>query len=232
MDRSSEQSPGYRPPLAAGQSYPPLGYSDRGAPMFTYDDRARELAGPQPVVVHEPEPAPPIHQPPPPPDRRRKLAIGVAVIAVGVLCLALAFRLFPSGNDDLATRADPPATQSTNDPYLQGLPDAPESSIPRDPNSPQQPPVRSEGATVDYEVESGRATILYVEDTSVQIDRSTGGTWRHTVRGSQNALLRVSVILADTQPASCSITVDGKVVARQSTQDSQSSGMLTCRYEG
>ncbi|AUH67250.1 MULTISPECIES: hypothetical protein [Gordonia] len=230
MDRSSQPAPGYRPPLAPGQSYPPLGYSEHGAPLFTYDDRERALAGPQPAAA-PPDPTPPAPAPQPPPDRRRGLAVGVAVVAVGVLCLALAFRMFPTGDDGPVRRADPPAAQSTDDPYLQGLPDQPEQSVPRDPDS-AQPPVHSGAATVEYQVDSGRATILYVDDTSVKIERNAGGTWRHTVRGSQNALLRVSVILSDTDPASCSITVDGKVVDRQTTQDAQSSGMLTCRYEG
>lgn len=229
MDRSSQPSPGYRPPLAPGQSYPPLGYSDRGAPLFTYDDRERELAGPAPVVAPEPpmvEPAPPEPSPNPP----RHLALGLAAVVIGVLCLALGFKVLGTSGDEPSTRADPPAVQPTDDPYLQGLPEEPQPTVPRDPGA--GPPVRSGGATVVYEVESGPATILYVDDTSVKIGRTAGGAWKQTVQGSQNALLRVSVILSSAEPASCLITVDGKVVDQKSSADSHTSGMLTCRYEG
>jgi len=43
-------------------------------------------------------------------------------------------------------------------------------------------------------------------------------------------LLRVTVILAGDEPASCSITVDGKVVAEESTGPAPT-GMLTCQFE-
>ena len=72
------------PPLAAGQSYPPLGYSDTGAPMFTYEDRERALAGPQLVTAAPPEPPAPVVAPPPP-ENRRNLAIGLAAVVVLVI---------------------------------------------------------------------------------------------------------------------------------------------------
>ncbi|MGB3301427.1 hypothetical protein [Gordonia sp. (in: high G+C Gram-positive bacteria)] len=237
MDRSvgakadGQSAPDYRRPVAPGQSYPPLGYSDRGAPLFTYDDRERALAGPQPVVVApEPEPQPPMVEPQPP-DRRRNLAIGVGVIAVAILCLALAFQTFGRGNaNDSVTRADPPATQSTDDPYLQGIPDGPESTVPRDPSA--APSTVPGDASVVYEVESGRATVLYVDGADVKIASSRGGVWKQSVGRGTNALFRITVVPSDAEPVKCTITIDGKVVDQQSSANQQTSGMVTCRFEG
>ncbi|ALG83438.1 hypothetical protein [Gordonia phthalatica] len=230
MDRSTQQVPGYRPPLAVGQVYPPLGYSDAGAPLFTYDDRERVLAGPPPVVEPPPPPAPP--PPAPEPDGRWNLAIGLAATVVLVLIVAVGFKWLGGGTDDAPTnRADPPATQSTDDPYLKELPKQPQSSVPRDPEADDQPG-RSGTATVVYEVESGPATILYFAGDRVQIARNESGTWKQTIRGSQSKLLRVSVILSSDEPATCTITVDGKTVVTQSTGASSTTGMLTCQFRG
>lgn len=230
MDRSTPSAPEYRPPLAVGQVYPPLGYSDGGAPMFTYDDRERVLAGPQPA-----EQAPP---PPPPapaplePGNRWNLAIGIAATVVLVLVVAVVGKMIGSNNDDAPVqRADPPLSQSTDDPYLERLPQQSESSVPRDPEA-SDAPGRSGDATVVYEVTSGPATLLYVEGDRVQIAQTPSGTWKKTVRGSQRTLLRVSVLMATEEPASCSISVDGKAVAKQSTGAASRSGMLTCQFRG
>lgn len=228
VNRSTQQSPDYRPPLAAGQSYPPLGYSDTGAPMFTYDDRERALAGPQPVMAAPPEsPAPVVA--PPPPENRRNLAIGLAAVVVLVLTVALGFVFLGDSDETPVDRANPPASQPTDDPYLQQLPEQPESSVPRDPEA-GDPAPGTGPATVVYEVESGPATILFVQGTRVRLEQNSKGTWKRTIRGSQRQLLRVTVILAGDEPASCSITVDGKVVAEESTGPTPT-GMLTCQFE-
>ena len=228
VDRAGQQAAGYRPPLAVGQVYPPLGYSDDGAPMFTYDDRERVLAGPQPPVAPPPPPPPP---PEPEPDSRWNLAIGLAATVVLVLVAAVAVKWFGGSDEGPVSRADPPASQSTDDPYLENLPKQPQSSVPRDPEA-DEAPGRSGAATVVYEVESGPATILYSADETVQVARNASGTWTETIRGSQSQLLRVSVILSSDEPATCSITVDGKQVVTRSTGESAPTGILTCQYRG
>lgn len=229
VDRSTPSTPGYRPPLAVGQVYPALGYSDDGAPMFTYDDRERVLAGPQ----QTPPPPPPEVAPPAPPEppNRWNLAIGVASVVVLVLLVAVGFKMLGSHDDAPVSRADPPASQATDDPYLQDLPTLPESSVPRDPEIGQQPG-RTGNATVVYDVESGPATILYFEGDRIRIDKNTAGAWTKTVRGSQTKLLRVSVILTTDDPATCSIKVDGKTVVSESSGSAGTSGLLTCQFRG
>lgn len=228
VNRSTQQVPGYRPPLAVGQVYPPLGYSDAGAPIFTYDDRERILAGPAPAVASPPPPAAP---PPPEPDNRWNLAIGLAATVVLVLIVAVGFRWLGGTDEAPTTRADPPATQSTDDPYLEGLPNRPPPSVPRDPEAGDEPG-RSGTATVVYTVESGPATILYVAGDRPQIASNASGTWKQTVRGSQRRLLRVSVVPSTDEPATCSIAVDGKTVVTQSLDAESTTGMLTCQFRG
>ncbi|MBM7368299.1 hypothetical protein [Gordonia hydrophobica] len=229
VDRSTPSTPDYRPPLAVGQVYPALGYSADGAPMFTYDDRERVLAGPQPA----PPPPPPVAPPtaPPEPPNRWNLAIGLASVVVLVLLVAVGVKTFGGHDDAPVSRADPPATQSTDDPYLEGLPSQPESSVPRDPEVGQRPG-QTGSATVVYRVESGPATLLYFEGDRIRMDKNTSGTWTKTVRGSQTTLLRVSVILSTDDPASCSITVDGKTVVSESSETAATSGLLTCQFRG
>lgn len=146
-----------------------------------------------------------------------------------MLTVALAFSFLGDSDEAPVDRANPPASQPTDDPYLQQLPDQPESSVPRDPEA-GDPAPGTGPATVVYEVTSGPATIMFVQGTRVRLEQNAKGTWKRTIRGSQNQLLRVTAFLADDDPASCSITVDGKVVSEESTGPA-STGMVTCRFE-
>ncbi|WP_026919504.1 hypothetical protein [Gordonia shandongensis] len=228
-DRVTRRGPEYRPPVAAGQSYPPLGYGPDGDPRFTYDDQLRSEAGPQPDPVPEPTPVPPAPTEAARADRRG-MAVGLAAILVGVICLGVALNALFSRGDEPVTRSAPPSSQSTDDPYLQGIPD--QSQERRSPGPETGPRVPTRGAAVTYEVESGAATLLYVDDTSVELAQTRGGPWTKSVRGTDNALLRIMVIPQGAEPASCAIKVDGREVARASSEDRPGTPVLDCRYTG
>lgn len=220
------QQPGYRPPLAVGQQYPALGYGPDGAPRYTYRPEPDPAAQTQPA---EPEQyqyaaAPP---PPGPGGSRQRTALGVTMVVVLVLLVAGGLKLMSGGNDsDTATvRDDTPVSQNTTDPYL------PKSIEPTDevPGETKQPAPAGLEADLAVEAAPGSA-VLYIDDNGVQLVHMQARQWRQTVRAS-TGLLQIRVVVAPGAPASCTITVEGQVVAHDEAPEG-SAGVLACRAAG
>ncbi|MFT4087358.1 MAG: hypothetical protein QM658_09400 [Gordonia sp. (in: high G+C Gram-positive bacteria)] len=224
--------------MTAGQSYPPLGFSSQGQPVYQYlPPDTPQPAAAQAVATTPPGPPPEPPRKPAGPGRRGLLAIaGVLVLLVVVVG---ALRWF--GDDDAtdySRRADPPASQNVDDPYLGGNEDPNESKQRPTPSRPAtssapggsaQPaaPGEYEGKQVTYEViTTASATVLYIDQTSVQFGRFDGGTWRKSFTATMNPL-RITV-LASTGEASCRISVDGEAVAEKSLAADAPDRTLTC----
>ncbi|MCF8608773.1 hypothetical protein L5G28_01160 [Gordonia sp. HY285] len=219
------QQPGYRPPMAVGQQYPALGYGPDGAPRYTYqpDPDPAAQAQPQGVEAETPQYAPP---PPEPGGPRQRAVLGAAAIIVLVLLVAGAFKLVSGGDSDVATlRDDAPVSQNTTDPYL------PESIDPTDevPGETQRPAPNTLDADLAVDAAPGSA-VVYIDDDGVQLVHMTTARWRQTVRAT-SGLLQIRVVVAPGAPASCTITVDGQVVAHEEAP-ADASGVLACRAVG
>ncbi|WOC12026.1 hypothetical protein [Gordonia sp. MP11Mi] len=220
------QQPGYRPPLAVGQQYPALGYGPNGAPRYTYQPDPDPAAQAQPQGVDEatPQYAP---SPPEPGDPRQRAVLGAAAIVVLVLLVVGAFKLMSGGDDsDVATmRDDAPVSQNTTDPYL------PKSIEPTDevPGETQRPAPNGLDADLAVDAAPGSA-IVYIDDGGVQLIHMTAARWRQTVHAT-TGLLQIRVVVAPGAPASCTITVEGQVVAHEEVP-ADTSGVLACRAVG
>lgn len=234
--------PRYRPPVARGQSYPPLGFADDGTPRFRYEAPTPAAALPEPPVA--PPPGPPAPEPPTN-DPVRRAVLGVAGVIVVVLLIAGGLKLF-SGSDgadeSFARRGAPPISQPTDDPYLQDLEDpnpqtatpqttTPQTTTPRTvpprtsrPPGPAGPPVEAL-----YEVTTdGRATVVYRDGTQSKVVRTEGGTW--SARVTANGTPHLTVLLADGGRGACTITVEGEVVADEELGDQEGAvRLLVCR---
>lgn len=235
--------PPYRQPVARGQSYPPLGFADDGTPRYQY-----QPSNPAAALPVEPSAPPP--PPPPEPPRRnspRRTLLGIGAVLLMVLALAGALMLVSSrgSSNDLAQRYDPPVPPVADDPYLSEVPPlstlprqtprsevppgprvpgetgAPGNGVPRTPTGPPVPTI--------YEVTTdGQATVMYTDGARTRVDVTQGGTW--TVSTTTNGVARVTVVLQRGAAASCSVTVDGKVVSRKELPANGSSiRLLTCQ---
>lgn len=210
-------APPYRPPVARGQTYPPLGFAGDGTPRYGY-------TAPTPAAQLPVEPSPPPAAPPPPPRRDPvwRTVAGIASVLVLVLVVAGALKLMSSGNDDdVPRRADPPLSQPLDDPYLGGNEDPNPSTTPRVPSSPSGvvPPgtrttPRPSGPPLPtlYEgVTEGQATVLYRDGTGTRVLSTPGGPW--SVQATTTGVARVTVLVPDGTSASCRITIDGELVS-------------------
>lgn len=222
---------GYRAPVAAGQQYPPLGYDEHGRPRYTYV--------PQPPPE---SPDLPASSGPPPeetgqtadaadavsrPSRRGADLLGVGiVVAAMVIVVALALMVVWPEDDDTEIATPPPqVTFGTPDPSL-GVPGVPRS--PDQPRGPADPGADATGREVVYTVEStGRASVVYLEGDSVRIATLDGRRWSTTFTGT-HIPLRITVVVQPGSVASCSIEVDGEVVATDEAGPDDPAGTLTC----
>ncbi|GEE00304.1 hypothetical protein nbrc107696_07500 [Gordonia spumicola] len=216
--------PGYRPPMAAGQQYPPLGYASDGAAQFGY----RPAAG---AEFPQEQQAAPVAAPPPPPPSNSPQRTAMGVIAVVVLVLAVVGGLkLMSGddtNDDLPTRADPPASQNIDDPYLPKS-ITPTETVPGE--STRSAP--SSGLQAQLVVEGSPGTmILYTDNGRARIERMTSDRWEKTV-GASTGVISVNVVPTDHSGASCTISVDGRTVAHDEAAEGDTSGVAICRVTG
>lgn len=217
-------APPYRQPVARGQTYPPLGFAADGTPRYRYEPPTAAAAPP----VEPPPPPPPTAPPEPPrnePLRRVLFGVGAALVLILLLAGALAFFSRSSG-DDLAQRSEPVPTTVPDDPYLSEVP------APAPPTPPRRStPARPTGAAVPtvYEVTTdGRATLMYVDADGAQVAVTAGGSWR--VATTTHGTARVTALLQQGVSGSCTITVDGRVVARQEiAADSSPLRLLTCQ---
>ncbi|MFZ2511254.1 MAG: hypothetical protein WAW85_09225 [Gordonia sp. (in: high G+C Gram-positive bacteria)] len=229
-------APPYRPPVARGQTYPPLGFGDDGRPRYQY-------SAPNPAAELPPEPPPPPAPAPAPqkPDPTRRVVAWVAAVLVAVVVIALGIQMFSSSGDDLAgsRRSDPPVSQSLNDPYLteNDQPD-PTAAVPRRTprTTPSVPGTRAPRSTTrsgppqatTYEVNTEtEATIFYMADTGIKIAVVPAGKWTLTTTTHGDA--RVNVAVTKLQAASCSITVEGKRAVTEQLDPSGPLRLLTCR---
>ncbi|WP_132992819.1 hypothetical protein [Gordonia zhaorongruii] len=224
--------------MAVGQQYPPLGYGPDGTPRFEY----RPDTGPPGATSHVEVPAepdgpdsagpgvsgPPPNAPLPPENTGQRLAMGIAAVVVLVLVVAGGLALLSGGEDrdTLPPRAEPPLSQNTDDPYL------PKSIEPKEsvPGETGRPAPSGLEAVLTVEAAPG-STILFIDDGQVRLQHLTEDMWEQKVQGTTGAL-RVSVVAAPGAPASCKITVDGRVVAHQQLPADDPSGMLVCRAHG
>ncbi|MCF8571890.1 hypothetical protein L5G32_16600 [Gordonia sp. HY002] len=220
------QQPGYRPPLAVGQQYPALGYGPDGAPRYTYRPDPDPDAQPQSVQPEQLQYAAPT-PPPGPGDSRKRTALGVAMVVLLVLVVAGGLKLMSGGDgtDTATVRDDTPVSQNTTDPYL------PKSIEPTDevPGETKQPAPAGLEADLAVDAAPGSA-VLYIDSSGVQLVHMQGPQWRQTIRAS-TGLLQIRVVVAPGAPASCTITVDGQVVAHEETAEG-TSGVLACRAVG
>ncbi|MFT3716314.1 MAG: hypothetical protein QM774_10310 [Gordonia sp. (in: high G+C Gram-positive bacteria)] len=234
---TQRSAPPYRQPVAAGQTYPPLGFDDAGNPRYGYQPSDPKAALPQP----EPEPAPP---PPEPPKRdpvRRTMA-GLAAVLLLVLVVAGALKLLAhDSDDDVAVRGEPPTSQNLDDPYLSQVPklttEQP-STTPRSPRTGVPAPdgtgpddAQADGQKIVYTVTStGPVVIGYVDENGVDTDTSSGGEWTKSFVSAGGAL-QVAAFVQPGVGASCSIQVGGRVVVKRSVEADPSAGgrrYLTC----
>ena len=221
----------YRPPVAPGQTYPPLGFGDDGLPRYQYapPTPSAELP-PAPPATPEPEPGPP-----PKPDRSGRIGAWAAATVGAVVVIVLGITVFSPSGDDLAgsQRSDPPISPSLDDPYLTENQDPdPHRTAPRTTSpgtrAPRSTHRQGQPQRTTYEVTTEtEATVFYVAETGVEITIVPAGTWTMTTTTYGDA--RVSVAVTDLRPASCSITVEGKPVAVEQLDPSGPLRLLTCR---
>lgn len=229
-------APPYRPPVARGQTYPPLGFADDGTPRFQY--RPPNAAAELPVDPPPPPPEAPGQGAPGPGGPGRdpvwRTMAGIAAVIVLVLVVAGALKLLSSRGDDnqFAQRSDPPpVSQPLDDPYLDDTEDPlPSESPTRRPAPPPRSTPRSQGPaqeTVYEAVTEGRATVLFLTDGRTQVTSISGGTW--TKDAVTNGMARLTVLVTEGQKASCRITVEGEVVAERELDASSPLRLLTCQ---
>lgn len=228
-------APPYRPPVARGQTYPPLGFGDDGLPRYQY-------SAPNPAAELPPEPSPAPAPPPPPrkPDATGRVVGWVVAALVVVVVIAFGIALFSSSGNDLAEtrRSDPPISQSLDDPYLTEDQQPDTTSVPRRTprTTPSLPGTRAPGPTTrpgppqetTYEVNAEtEATVFYMTDSGIKIAVVPAGKWTLTTATRGDA--RVNVAVTRLQAASCSITVEGERVAAEQLDPSGPLRLLTCR---
>lgn len=235
--KTTRSAPPYRPPIARGQTYPPLGFAEDGTPQYQYtppDPKMVPRNEAAPVRAPEPsEPEPPRQNP------VRRTMLGIASVIGIVLLVAGVLALISAGNDDsLPERAAPPVTEQAGDPYLDdpylddiepddpltiepSLPSRPRTTAPSRPLGQPQPTV--------YEVTTeGPATVLYRDGTQTKVISHSGGTW--TQPAVTTGLARVSVLPEHGAAATCRITVDGTVVSERSLEEAQGAlRILVCQ---
>lgn len=231
-------APPYRPPVARGQSYPPLGFADDGTPRYEYTAPSPSAAAPpdQPPA----SPAPPASPPPPPRrDPVRQVVTWLVAALAGILVVAFALTLFSTGGSDTADqiRSAPPASQPLDDPYLDGNedPNPPESVLPPQPSTPRSLPpaprsARPQGPLqeVRYEVITEvPATVFFSDQGSSRWARIPAGGWELITKTQGNGQITVFVEKGST--AECTIAVDGREVAAERLDPTSGPGILTCR---
>ncbi|MEJ9078475.1 MULTISPECIES: hypothetical protein [Gordonia] len=219
--------PGYRPPMAAGQQYPPLGYAPDGGARYGYiPEPGAEFPREQSETVVEaahigPSSAPPSNSP-------QRLAWGVVSVVVLVLVVVGGLKLMSGGgSDDPPTRADPPASQNTDDPYLPKS-ITPTETVPGESRTPA--PRNSLEAILSVEAAPG-STVIYFNNGRVQVDFMDSSRWEQKVIATPG-LLRINVVARAGAAASCTITVDGAPVAHEELPEGDPSGVVVCRAAG
>ncbi|MEE4023872.1 hypothetical protein V1Y59_12355 [Gordonia sp. PKS22-38] len=221
----------YRTPLYP-QLYPPLGYAPDGSPIFVPGQppdpgRSTDTTPPQTPdgsVAPDSDKETDDGLQRSPSDRRLVGIVAlVAVAALGLLALTVG---------RAALRGDDPVTQPTLPMVISELPTPPrtpqqEPTAPGDPAVPGNP-AQPGGREVVYEVAaSSPATILYVDDVGLRTTIGSSTSWTITFTGSANPL-RVLVLAGDGE-ATCSITVDGRVVATDRITAESPRRTVSCR---
>ena len=241
---TSRSAPQYRAPVAAGQTYPALGFGDDGTPRYTYDPPSQEHLIPVDLPP-ETEQAPP----PPEPPRRdpvwRTMA-GVASVLLLVLVVAGGLMLFNRSGEstnEWADRRPPPVSQPLDDPYLDEVPDIDDQpkrtptpdrrrQSPVDPGDRPTDSVPAEGEEVTYTVDStGPVIVTYMGADGIDIVTTQAGTWTETFTGTARRL-QLTVVADPGVQAGCRIEVGGKIVNEKQLPDGGDSTALrslTCR---
>ncbi len=222
--------PGYRPPMAAGQQYPALGYAPDGTARLGYQPGPRgEFPSEQAAQAGGPPPEAPVDTPPPispPPNSPLRVTLGILAVVALVLGVVGVLKLMGGDNgDDIPTRAAPPATQNTDDPYL------PKSITPTEtvPGESRRP-VPGTGVQAQVTVEGAPGTMIVYSDAGrVRVGRLSSDRWEQTVSTSGGGLISVNAVAAAGSGASCTITVDGTVLAHEEVSAGDSSGVVVCR---
>ncbi|MDR2280312.1 MAG: hypothetical protein LBE07_05600 [Gordonia sp. (in: high G+C Gram-positive bacteria)] len=219
--------PGYRPPMAAGQQYPPLGYAPDGGARYAYTpEPGAEFPQEQPEIVVEPGQVPPSNTPPS--NSPQRLAWGVVSVVALVLVVAGGLKFMSGGgSDDPPPRAEPPASQNIDDPYLPKS-ITPTETVPGESRTPS--PRNSLEAVLSVDAAPG-STVIYFNNGRVQLDFMDSSHWEQKVVTTPG-LLRINVVARAGAAASCTITVDGAPVAHEEIPEGDPSGAVVCRAAG
>lgn len=220
----------YRRPLQ--QLYPPLGFTDEGAPVFV-------PGRPEPLYPPTPSPTTPVDEsstrrddapavPPPPPRRSERRLVGVlALLAVAALALfAITVGRSVLGNQDTDTATEPSIPVIIT--AVPTAPDTPDNSGPggtapgADGSSP------AIGKDVIYQVTSDApTTIVYVDGDGLRTMVGAPTSWMVTFVGNSNPL-RI-LVLAGSGAATCTIKIGGQTVASDTISADSPRRTATCR---
>lgn len=226
-------APPYRAPVAAGQTYPALGFDADGTPRFGY---APPTAAAAPPADPEPPSAP--VGPPPPPERRPGPRAAYAVLGVLVLLLVVVAALKVTSRDaeEPVARTEPPVSQPLDDPYLddqapqhEDEPDTPPGSRVPESSAPSGPGQDNRGQQVRYVVTSdGPASIAYTLGDRPMVALLSRGSWSRTFTGTGDVPALVADVM-DGHSASCEIRIGTQVVAENQLSAESPNRTLTCK---
>ncbi|MGV9709640.1 hypothetical protein ACWDTI_03135 [Gordonia sp. NPDC003424] len=210
--------------------YPPLGFGPDGMPR---------TVGPQPVSTPAPAAPDPTTTSPvidgdtgvddstPMPRRtssNRGLWRGLALVVVLVVGLFLIVHTWAGRNADTVTQPPVPITLPTLPTIMPTIPSEGPGAQPGLPANPTAPI----GREVVYQVMSTTSTtIIYVDPRGLRTMIGAPNTWSVTFTATSNPL-RI-LVLAGGGAASCTITVDGRVVATDQITEESPRRTVSCR---
>ena len=219
---------------ASSQLYPPLGYASDGTALFTPGQPTNtELRAAEQAEREQARAAAEAAAGADDETRIPKVSTTSLIVCLGLVVLvAVAIVGFSGMFRNEPTEpplADPPTTIDTvplprtfEPPRL--TPDGPGGSAPGGPDervNPQDKPVTYEVAI------DGQATILYVDAMGLRSEFAPSNPWSVEFTGSDNPL-RLLVIAGTGSGAKCSITVDGKVVVKDTVTASSARRTASC----